>query len=806
MTELVSKTYFLASELIHFVDVATYLSFILNTDDDDGVLKEGTEGRIQEDGEHKQELLALPDLKRQVLKDKYALFDDTEFDDPFRGGSPESLYSDEKYKEIACEENLELLKYEHDIDLLLARKENERLRAEIGTLTDCVDVFHDECDSLKRSLDKTVKMVGILRDERDELMKKHNVDMAEHSELVLDLIKYEDTIGRLERGNEKLEEDRKLLEECLMGKQTMLSREFPNEDQAGLPYNPHPKTESTFALQNDRREEYDRKLLGESPVEKETMLFQESPSERQFAKFLYDPKSKTSYPIQARHMKSLQERRTENQALFPNSAAPESSMQLGSEVDPFLPNDSLFLKPKIEHERNETDFLRNGDKYEKDDALVLGKHDVLEREEGVMLEDLVKEAKLERTFGNELLSGRTKDMKMYGQDENKKSTAHGIEMQFAKDNQQFHDQGAFGVGFARTLPSMERTEDVKTQTQDEKRHRVSQDNKPYSFRDKSNTESVSYHSQRNYKKSDTSPQYAKTESNRPFSKYRYEAETSSKLNTTTPQRYTKEMKSLRGTKLAGETKIKNSPYSVNTTDRSSLVREKQSTKKTSKFKNGSIVFPRHDEVSYNSHNTSGVMRNVTPSSGFTKRTGRNGIAERRKFEKSNSRNSSSKVKRVPGTFLSSASTPSSPNYSNSRILTSTRANLTSTGRLVPNLSGLSPIVSPLDRHYHAEKLRWRILEDERGNVTRSNHDNTTFLLNIAPNEPLHTPTSRTRTRSRSRSADDRLLTREMTLSHELYQEKPLLINFEDFICRHRVKSSENVANIRDPSPAELWFS
>ena len=765
---------------------------ILNVDDDDEVLKIGKEAerRIQKGGKHKQELAVLSDLKREVMKDEYALLDDTEFDHPFLEGSPGSLFSERKYKEIGCEENLELLKYEHDIDLFLARKENERLRAEIGTLTDCVDVFHDECDSLKRSLDKTLNMVGMLRHERDDLMKKHDSNMAEHSELVLDLIKYEETIHRLERRNEKLEKDRKLLEECLMGKQSMSFHESPSENQARLSNDP--KTERNFALQDDKQDEYDRKLLEECLVEKQTMLFQESPTGKQ-GKLLY---SNTCYPMQDGHRKLLQERRrAESRALFPNNLAAERSLQLDSDVATLLPDHTPILRTKSEYEVNKTGVQRKGNKYQKDDVDVLGKREVLERKESLMLEDLVKEAELERKFMDDLLPERTEDMK--------NDVVDGIKMQFATDNEGFHEEGAFAVDFARSLPSVGRTRDVKSQTQDASRQPIKQDINGYSFGNKSSTENILNLSKGSYKESAISPQQARTEGNHPFSKYRYKAQTSSELNTSATQAYTKEMKSLRGTKLPGKTTIKNNPHLV-VTERSSLPREKAGAKQSCKFKSSSIEFPRNDEVPFNSHNSVEVMRNVTPSSRFTKRSVRNGITERRKSLKSNS-------KRLPG----NASTPNSSNYSSSSILTSTRANLTTSDRLVPNLSGLSPIVSPLDRYYHAEKLRWQIVEDERSNTSRPNHDNTTFLVNIDPNELLQTPTmtnrerlvsSRTRTHNRSRSADDRLLSREMTLSRELYQEKPLLINFEDFICRHRVKSSEDVANIRDPSPAEQWFS
>jgi hypothetical protein len=718
-------------------------------------------------------------MRHEVLEDEHAGFDDVEFNSRFQGGSPESLFSDGKYKEIGGEENLELLKYEHDIDLLLERNESQRLRAEIETLTNCVDVFHDECECLKRSLDKTLDMVERLRDERDGLVKKHDLNMAEHSELMLDLIKYEETIGRLERGNEKLQDDRKILEECLMEKQAMLPHGSRIEKQARLLYNP--KTKANYPIQDDRPED---------------------------------------------EWKLIRQHRTENQVLFSSNLKAEHSMQLGSEVGEFPRKDTQFRRKG----NNETNFLRKDDDYLRSEPGFLRMEGGYQRTESMMLEDLVKEAELERrTFSDEdneeimrrsptrdellhtetfrddfaaLLPDRTEDNKSQRQDGNRKFTTEEIEMKFSKENEMLHKERAFGKDFAGRLPSVDSTRDVKKQRQAGNRKFISEENEDYHLRNKSKLATASNHSKRSYE--EALSQRTKTEENRSFSTYRPQASP----EVSTPQPSTREMKSLRGTEQPEKPKFKTNSTSVHVEEkrRSNLLQGK--ARQTSK--NGSITFPRNDKVPYNSRDALEVLGNETPSSRFPKRTSSHRIIGHQKSLKSNSRSVSPKSRGVLGSPLSNGSTLNSPNFSNSSILTSTRANLTTTDRLVPNLSGLSPIVSPLDRHYHAEKLKWKISAEERHNTSTANRDSTTFLLNVDPNgflgKGFHS--SRFKSHNRSRSADDRLLTssREMTLSRDLYQEKPLVINFEDFVFRHRVKSSEDVANIRDPSPAELWFS
>lgn len=680
---------------------------------------------------------------------------------------------------------MELLKYEHEVDMLLERKENERLREEIRTLASCVDVFHDECETLKKSLDKTLNIVEILRDERDGLMKEHDLNMAEHSELVLDLIKYEETISRLEKGNEKLEDDRKLLEERLIEKEGALSLVGK---QAMMPYKP--KTESNLPTKDDR--------------------FQ---NDRQ-----------ASYEV-----------RTENQALFSSYPKAEYSMEQGSEMDEF-PRDARLLRHRNECPSNEvkfprkrdenqryetgflgrghelqrggTGFLRKGGEFESTDADILrNDHDVLENREGVRLEDGEKEAELkrrifldrdnedivrrlptrgelfdpERTFRDDfdsLKKDRSEDTKPRRQG---RST---------KDSEILHKER---VDFIGTLPGVDITKVEDTQS--------------YLLAKKSNIGNVPNNSKRSYEEPRIPAQRAKLEKSRSFSTYRSQTSPQmSKPPHTRHQQSTRDMKSHPGTKHHEKPKFK-------TNFTSTYVEEKRRSpgkgneKQTSKSKNAFAVLPRYEDVC---RDVLEVPRNATPSSRVPKRTSSSRVRE---HQKSVSTNSSPKPKRVSRSSFSNISTMNSQNFSGSSILTSTRANMTTSDRLIPNLSGLSPIVSPLDRHYHSEKLKWQISEKDHSNIVPTNYDNTTFLLNADPNAFLRTPGTenrerlRSKTRARSRTADGRLTSsRDQTSSRDFYEERPLLINFEDFIFRHRVKSSENVASIRDPSPAELWFS
>ena len=162
----------------------------------------------------------------------------------------------------------------------------------------------------------------------------------------------------------------------------------------------------------------------------------------------------------------------------------------------------------------------------------------------------------------------------------------------------------------------------------------------------------------------------------------------------------------------------------------------------------------------------------------------------------------------PDHFSTSQFTNSNfPNLSNDSILTSTKARPTAVDRIMPNLSGLSPIVSPLDHRNEALKQKWSVTMKD---LKATDQNKTTNLMNANPRTVQKSPkTSRLRkTRTRSHSAEDNVMTSsvETSTSHRLHSEKPLIINFEDYIFRHRVRSSENVARIRDPSPAELWFS
>ena len=204
------------------------------------------------------------------------------------------------------------------------------------------------------------------------------------------------------------------------------------------------------------------------------------------------------------------------------------------------------------------------------------------------------------------------------------------------------------------------------------------------------------------------------------------------------------------------------------------------------------------------------------------------VAKGKKISVSSSRQLSSNTTTTP--FTSNSQNSKNASSGSSSFLTSTKTGSDLKLRLVPNLSGVSPIVSQFDRRRHNEMLKWRIADDLSSDVTQ----NTTFLTTADPfdgrptqtvpmnershrkltNSSLtkkHKPHTMTPRHTRSISADDRLINStnkapSLNWPEESYLEKPLTINFEDFVFRHRVKSSEDVANLRDPSPAELWFS
>lgn len=739
---------------------------LIYTDNEKGITKAGrnTKRAFQNDGEYKQGPEASWKRRDERLDDAHTGSDDEEFDGLLEDRSRGSLFSDGKYKEIGSEENLELLKHEHEVDMLLERKENERLREEIRTLADCVDVFHEECETLKRSLDKTLSIVDRLRDERDSLMKEHDLNMAEHSELVLDLIKYEETIGRLEKGNEKLEDDRKILEDCLMEKQGIASLVG---EQAVMPY--RPKTESSRTRMHGRFQGN-----GHAP----------------------------------------QEVRSRNQALFSSYPKVDHSMELGSEMNEFPRNDTRFLRKGNEYPRNEAKFPRkmdenlryetgslergndlqrrdagffkNGNEFQRADAEILGKdRDVLESGKGFVLEDGVKEHELERrrfldrdyedtarrlpTRG-ELLDPEERTFKSDFDSlkpARTEDTNHRRPVRSRKDNEILHKERADFVG------TMSGVGLNRGGTQGYRRV--------------------------NYEQPPVSSQVSKSEKSRPDSTYRSQTSMSPEIR----QPSTRDSRSHRDTKNHEKPKFQTSFAPTDVREKRRLQR-KDNEKQTSNSKNALAVLPRHKDVP---REVLEVPRNTTPPGRFSKRTTSGKIDGHKKSRKSDPRNFSPNSKRVSRSSLSNVSTLNSQNFSGSSILTSTRANMTTSDRLVPNLSGLSPIVSPIDRHYHSEKLKWQISEKDRGNIAPTNYDNTTFLLSVDPF--LQTPGTETRkkSRSRSRTADGRLTSStDLTMSRDLYKEKPLLINFEDFIFRHRVKSSEDVASIRDPSPAELWFS
>ncbi|XP_028406277.1 uncharacterized protein PFB0765w-like [Dendronephthya gigantea] len=627
------------------------------------------------DLEYEQGLKTLWELKHEVLKEEYGGIDD-------KSASHESLFSDDKYKEIGSEESLELLKYEHEIDLLLERKENERLRDEIKTLTNCVDMFHDECECLKRSLDKTLHIVEILREERDELMKESDLNMIEHSELVLDLIKYEETISRLEKGNEKLEDDKKLLAECLKQKERIVSRGELLENETGISNSAKTK----------------HSVNGDKSLERHT-LFSDNPEV------------------------FLSEKR-------------------GSEVGDFQRKDARFLRASAGYQRNDNEAPRRGDhRWKRTNKL---------------LEDSVENV--------ELKSRRLVDLELGNEDLRKLSWPQTLEevhytQRHAEDDFNTEWKGQINdghkIGFAGEQKMLHAEQTMSNyESQNEFGHRKQLHKEYY------------------------------TASHQPKSK---------------------ENRGVLGSSVSHR---KMTP--LDTSAKQLCLKTAKNTGRSSKTKNVSIMVPRRDESSYDYPKHSRSIKFAKTSIRSPKRTKKRyeyGTTDREKSIKSNSRIFSPKVENISRTPVLNTSTFNSSKFLNSSILTSTRENPATPRRLVPNLAGLSPIVSPLDRHHQSEKLRWQISEETQ----RTRDDRTTFLLNEDPSglitrTPKREGTKSSKAHIRSYSADDRLLTSSREMTRDLNLEKPLVVNFEDFVFRHRVKSSEDVASIRDPSPAELWFS
>ena len=665
------------------------------------------------------------DTRHEVLKNPYPELNNAEFE-----SSPDGLFPEEKYKEIGCDESLELLKYEHEIDLMLERKENDRLRAEIETLSNCVDVFHSECDALKRSLDNTLNVVEILRDERDGLMKEQDLNMAEHSELVMDLIKCDETINRLEEGNEKLQNDRRLLEECLMEKQGILPQKSLANNENKMSYNPKLRTRHPFqdgGLENGKDT---------------TQLLR----------------------------KSIEHEKNESDRLKKNREDLRSGTKfLRNESEQYHGNKNGFSRIGNEYRREENGIPRKAKDFNRNEVEFPGIENEFPRSDvgnlrSMLLEDLVREAKLEKRnpavqeredlprsliTSAEFLQAERRSIDDFGVFPPERTGDMKTEERFPKQNKMPREEQEFAKDFASTSSSGRDGKDYNGI------HAVD-DGTGYHFTSSSNRRSILNHSKQSSKKSDS--KHNNPEETRSYSSY-YRSIQSPVLNMSASQQPITENSS-RATKKSGKPKLKTSLPSSG--------------------------------------------RNSTPSAR---------IVQHKKSRKSNSRNFSPRSSRVSGIHQSNTSFSDSQNVSNSRILTSTRTYST-TDRLVPNLSGLSPIVSPLDRHYHAQRARWQRSEEERNDTSRNDttiHEDTTFLLNVDPNMLLQTskngPSSRSfKTRTRSRSADDRFLAQSGEVTRDVYSQKPLVINFEDFVYRHQVKSSEQVANIRDPSPAELWFS
>lgn len=718
--------------------------------DDLGHLEEGEPEQPFEE-KYKQGLKTLRELKHEVLQDEYKGIGD-EFGPMTKNMSHESLFSEDKYKEIGGEESLELLKYEHEIDLLLERKENERLRDEIKTLTNCVDVFHDECESLKRSLDKTLNVVKILREERDKLMKENDLNMIEHSELVLDLIKYEETISRLEKGNEKLEDDKEVLAESLKQRGSIVSREVLLENEAGI----------SKSAKNKHSKDEDESL--------------------------------------------------ERHTLYSNHSEVFLSTQRGPGVDDYQQKDPRFLRENDRCQRNYSEARRRGDARLKRVNKLLG--DSVERVEWKSRslvdiqpanEDMRKLSWpqiheeihcTQRSTGDNLTSTMPRFETSELKDEiHEKHKNIGN----AEEQKMLHTEQVFRNDFVSTMTRMGGDSD---KNEDGKRQSFIQEikeNKSFPMKKSKNGSQNEFGRRKQlHEEHYTASHHPRKEENRGVLK--------------SPASH-KEIMPLQVTasKLLGlKTASTQTPGEENR--RSKFLEDEKNTRQFSKTSNVSIMFPRRDEPSCESPKHSKSIKFAKTSSRSPKRTSKRfeyGTTDHQKSVRSSSRFFSPKVKNPSRTPVSNISALNSSKFLNSSILTSTKENLTTPKRLFPNLTGLSPIVSPLDRHYQSEKLKWQISEE----TPKSRDNSTTFLLNEDPDGlPTKTPkrkgfySNSSNRHTRSRSADDRLLTSSREITRDLHLEKPLVINFEDFVFRHRVKSSEDVANIRDPSPAELWFS
>lgn len=544
-------------------------------------------------------------IRKETQELKALEFDESEYDN-----APEEicLFYDEKYKKIGGEDSLGFSQCNRDIDLLPAKNEKERLRAEIETSTNFVDFFHDECDLSKRCSDITPDLVESLRNERKGLMTRHDLYDAGHLELLPDVIKYEDNINLLQRGSGALKDGKKLLGKCLMEKQDKLS-----------------------------------------PREKQTT-------------FRDDWKSRANRP---KYDEELPSCLLVNEGLFVEKSNVGKPMRFVAEADWCLKTPAQFFKVSDHH--------------------------------GGVEDEVVGNRSLEKC-----------------------------------DNYQRNTKGFSRHEFGNRRNKVEISEShVQNAILSEHKNTKNTHSLP---KDSSKTSSADGH---------------------------------------TPQRFMDPKFKSSCTLAYGEEATKLNPMNG-----------KRSGKQTSKSSNSLITFPKYKNKADDSRKD---LQRDTPL--YNK-----GILGKQRCYQSISRNVCSILKRDSGKSLSNAHI-----YSTGKIQTSTRADLISARRLVPNLSGFSPIVSSLDHHYEAEKIKRQFPASELNSTSTTKYNKASGSL--VDGYPNYFP-------SRSYSSDGRSLmsTAEFTFSRELYGEKPLLINFEDFVFRHRVKCSADIASLRNPSPGELWFT
>ena len=582
--------------------------------------------------------------------------------------------------------------YEMGIELLIEKEEGEMLRKELGTMTRCVDVFHEECQRLKNSLDNTLDMLNMVKEERNTLLKESEQSLEEHSEIIMDLIKYEDVIKNLEKANEKLVKEKEMLQRCLLQttdkpSSVEMLREHSTKTKADAEITFPRKMESVHECRSGKNnpdiQEIDF-LMEELGKELKTSEVRENGEEEDRLQIMWD----------------FQKERKQNR--FPRSKpstrdfAPQQKERERNEER------KTMQQQTSRYSKNDSSFLQNGfPKWESDSW-----------KPSSLSERTTREENRDYSLGEEV----------------EKPKENGLFLELNSEKER--------AGYVY------RSEEDGTKPKQYPEIRESNTRKHVAF---------------------TS-------------------------DDAMPDEYMGTM--TRGNKKAEQASRRPHPS--------------KSTRAQRVFSEKTLHQRNH-----------------------SKKDAQN-VAKGKKISVSSSRQLSSNTTTTP--FTSNSQNSKNASSGSSSFLTSTKTGSDLKLRLVPNLSGVSPIVSQFDRRRHNEMLKWRIADDLSSDVTQ----NTTFLTTADPfdgrptqtvpinershrkltNSSLtkkHKPHTMTPRHTRSISADDRLINStnkapSLNWPEESYLEKPLTINFEDFVFRHRVKSSEDVANLRDPSPAELWFS